>query len=196
LIKDKRAMEFCWLVGLGNGITFSYYAEAPFYLINRLKLTPSQYGLTFILLAMATAVGGLIGRRLFQIFSGFQIMEYGLALIFLGTILLAGSTLFEDNSKELIISLTLGAMVIIMMGLNLTVLSSLSMALEHYQSVLGTASALFGFMYYGIISAVTFLMGALHNDTVLAMPLFFLALSLTMVSVYLTLIRQRGEVTV
>ncbi|AIK97013.1 Bcr/CflA subfamily drug resistance transporter [Candidatus Paracaedibacter acanthamoebae] len=196
LIKDKRVMGFCCLVGLGNGIIFSYYAEAPFYMIDMLGLTPSQYGLTFILLAMAAAVGGLIGRRLFKIFSGFQIMEYGLVLIFLGTIILAGSTLTLGNTKELIIAITLGAMVMIMMGINLTILSSLSMALEHYQSILGTASALFGFMYYVIISATTFLMGLFHNDTLLPMPLFFLALSVTMVGVYLTLLRQRGEVTV
>lgn len=189
-------MGFCGLIGLGNGIIFSYYAEAPFYMIKMLGLTPSQYGLTFILIALAAAVAGLIGRHMFKTFSGEEIIKRGLTLILLGTLIFGGAILTLGKAKGLILFTTLGAMLIVIMGINLTILSSLSMALGNYQAVVGTASALFGFMYYVIISGTTFLMGLLHNDTLLPMPLFFLAVAVTMSGVYFTLIRQRAHVTV
>jgi len=195
LLLDNRVMGFCFLVGLGNGITFSYYAEGSFFMIDMLGLTPSQYGLTFILLAVAGGVGGLLGRRLLKSLSGTEILERGLFLILLGAGILAGAVVSLEISKNATIVLTLGCMAVIMIGISLAMFNSLSLALERYHAIIGMASSLFGFMYYVIISGITLLMGALHNDTITPMPLLFLALAITMIGLYLIMVRQRVPAT-
>jgi O-antigen ligase len=51
------------------------------------------------------------------------------------------------------------------------------------KNAIGTASSLFGFFYYCMISFFTFFMGFLHDGTLLPMPLYFLSLSLFMMIV-------------
>jgi predicted MFS family arabinose efflux permease len=63
LAKDPKVIGFGLLVALCNGITFSYYAEGSFYLIELLGLSPSQYGMTFALMASATIAGSVISRK-------------------------------------------------------------------------------------------------------------------------------------
>lgn len=186
LLQDRRVMSFCCLVGLGNGIIFSYYAEGSFYMIDMLGLSPFQYGLTFVLIAFSGGIGGLIGRRLFKQLPGIRILQKGVLLIFGGTTIFAGLILISiilDIPNGLIASITLTCMAIIMTGISLSMISSLSLALEHYQAVIGTASSLFGFMYYAVIALITCLMGVLHNNTLLPMPIFFLGLGIIMTAI-------------
>jgi Na+/melibiose symporter-like transporter len=88
---DRQVMGFGLLVGAANGVAFSYYAEAPFFMIELLGLSPSQYGLTFIALAFATLCGGLVGRKLHNRYDSGKILSYGLKVTLLGSFLFLGS---------------------------------------------------------------------------------------------------------
>lgn len=197
LLGDKRVMGFCLLIGLGNGLTFSYYAEGSFFLIDMLNLSPSSYGASFFLIAVSSLFAGMWGRWLHKFHTGFRILEYGLALIFLGTTVFTGCTLamlaLDMESYHLVLA-TLACMSIIMMGLTLAMMSCLSLALESYQSVIGTASSLFGFMYYCVVSLITLSMSALHDNTLIPMPVFFTSISITMIGIYLSMVRQQDKV--
>lgn len=159
-----------------------------------LGLTPAQFGYSFMLLALAGILGGLTGRRLFQTYTTRDILERGLAILFIGAVLLSGSVvtlpLIQASNGWLIGAIIL-AMTIMMFGISWVTISSLSSALEDYQHVLGTASALFGFSYYSFISLVTFVMAELHDDTIFPMPFFFLSITLLGVIGYRVLIKPR-----
>lgn len=180
------------VVGGCNGISFSYYAEGSFYLIELLGLSPSIYGISFILIAAAGVVGNLISRKLFDHYSAPEILYQGLIVVLGGTAFFCGMTLIfsiVSVDKNWSIALTLISMFITMVGVGITIPSCLSRALDHYQGVVGTASSLFGFFYYGVISLLTFGMGWLHNGTLLVMPIYFLGIAGTMVLIYRKMIR-------
>ena len=66
------------IVGGCNGILFSYFAEGPFYLMNHLGLSPRDYGLSFVMIAMSAMVGGIVSKKLGHHHSGQNIIKYGL----------------------------------------------------------------------------------------------------------------------
>ncbi|MBX3486808.1 MAG: multidrug effflux MFS transporter [Candidatus Paracaedibacteraceae bacterium] len=192
LFSDQRILGFIILVGVINGIGFSYYAEGSFIMIDMLRLTPAQFGYTFILLALSGVASGLTGRRLLTRYTTQTILEWGLAILLGASALLVGSVLFvsmiQGSNFWLILSI-LVSMTTMMFGTSWVMISSLSSALEDYQQVIGTASALFGFSYYSFISLVTFIMAELHDDTIYPMPMFFFALALLGTVAYRFLIR-------
>lgn len=183
LIKNKKVIGFGLVVAGCNGINFSYFAEGPFYLIQLLGLSPSQYGLSFIAIVASGMCGGILSRKLHDHHESKRIMRYGLAAILIGSLifsfLILGSTV-TDASKGWIILFTIGSQMVITLGLGMTTGNALALALVDYKWCIGTASSLFGFFYYTIISLFTLGMGILHNGTLMPMPLYFLGISLFM----------------
>ncbi|MCP4475541.1 MAG: multidrug effflux MFS transporter [Gammaproteobacteria bacterium] len=53
MLCDRHIIGSLLLVGIFNGILFSYYAHAPFIFINLFHLLPSHYGMLGIALALA-----------------------------------------------------------------------------------------------------------------------------------------------
>jgi len=62
-----------------------------------------------------------------------------------------------------------------------------------YKDVIGTAGSVFGAAYYIVVAAATFMMGVVHNGTVLAMPLYLLFLSVVIMNVYKLAIHKGQE---
>jgi Bcr/CflA subfamily drug resistance transporter len=185
LMKDHRVLAYGFLVAACNGIPFSFYAEGSFYLIELLGLSPSTYGMSFIGIALAGALGGWLSRRKHeQQVSSITIMKQGIALVIMGSAFFLGMTviigMFDATPKWVSIVLTLGSMMVIMLGDALIIPNALSMALEDYKHSIGTASSLFGFFYYVLISLFTFGMGLLHNGTLFPMPCYFFVIGLFM----------------
>lgn len=184
LLRDKRVIGLGLIVAASNGISFSYYAEGSFYLIQLLGLSPSQYGLSFVLLALSTMMGGLTSKRLHTRYNSHDIMEHGLIIICLATV---AFSIFAFLHHKLflhshgMIGITIVMQMLIMFGICMATSNALAMALVDHKWCIGTASSLFGFFYYCVISLFTFGMGILHNGTTLPMPLYFLGLSLFMI---------------
>lgn len=192
---DKKVIGFGLLVAGCNGIGFSYYAEGSFYLIELLHLTPSFYGCTFIAISAAIMVGGFISRQLQSKYESLTVLRFGLlsvlggsALFSLG-ILLAQALMISDG---FIISLTIGCMMLIMGGNCIITSNALSAALVNYKKCIGTASSLFGFAYYVIVSLFTGGMGLLHTGGLFPMPLYFLSIAGFMYVVFAKMIQQKS----
>lgn len=193
LRRDSKALGYGLMIAACNGIAFSYYAEGSFYMIELLGLSPATYGFSFGLIALSGVLGGLTSRKLHDFWSGQKIIQAGIHLIiggagsfFLLTLLL---TSLNVGSGVFII-LTLGSMMIIMFGVAFVIPNVLAVALADYKYAVGTASSLFGFFYYCLISLFTIGMGLLHNDTLLPMPLYFLGIGIFQYGVYKVLINR------
>jgi predicted MFS family arabinose efflux permease len=193
MVKDRQVIGFGLLVGTTNGISFSYYAEGPFFMIELLKLSPSQYGLTFVGMALANLAGGFIAHKLHDHFNSRAILKIGLATLSLGSLLFMGLVTFISLSPEVLIGGSLLSMMIILGGIIMVNSMALSLALVNYKNCIGTASSLFGFFYYVIISLFTLGMGYLHNDTLFPMPIYFCALTLFMILVNKTLLTDKSS---
>ena len=187
LLKNKKVIGFGLIVSACNGISFSSFAEGSFYLIKILGLTPSEYGLSFIAIAAATMMGGILSKKLHNHHTAKTIMGYGLVIILASASIFSVFTVIHTNilplSTNLMIGITILSQMSIMFGICMATSNSLALALVDYKWCIGTASSLFGFFYYCLISLFTLGMGALHNHTLLPMPLYFFGISLFMLIV-------------
>lgn len=184
---DIRVIAFAFLVAGCNGIGFSYFAEGPFFLIEQLGLSPSLYGSTFLGVAVAGMIGGYISRRLHNSHDSYTILRYGIMTVaFMSTLFAAtiwGLHHFSAHSNTVIIT-TLLCMMGIFAGIGIMIPNALALSLEDYRSAIGSASSLFGFFYYVLISLATLGMGLLHNGTIIPMPFYFCGIGISMWTVF------------
>lgn len=184
MVRDRKVLRMGFLVGGANGIAFSYFAEAPFYLMETLGVSPSLYGASFILTAASTFLGGVFSKNLQKTWTGEKILKTGVwamgAASFLMLFVALLKHLYWSLPSGVIVILTISLQMLMMFSFCLVVSNALSMALENYKKLIGTASSLFGFYYYVLISVLTFGMGLLHNGTLLPMPMYFTGISVLM----------------
>ena len=195
LLKDRRVLGFGIIVASCNGIAFSYFAEGSFCLIKILGLSPIQYGWTFVGSAISSMLGGIISKRLHNTKTAEDIMCYGVSVMLCTSAVFSALMVVSyivAVSNALLISVIIISQILIMFGMCMTISNSLALALRDYKWCIGTASSLFGFFYYTLISFFTLIMGLLHNETLLPMPLYFLAITLMMLLVKKLMLRENS----
>jgi MFS transporter, DHA1 family, multidrug resistance protein len=194
LAMDQKVIGLGLIISACHGISFSYFAEGSFYLINGLGLSPSQYGLTFVAIATAGMMDGLFAKKLSSSQPPQRMMNYGLIIIFISAALFTIAALINHSlvplSKNWMIATTVITQMTQMFGISMTTSNALALALLDYQWCLGTASSVFGFFYYGLISLFTLGMGLLHNGTLLPMPLYFFCLACFMILIQRIMIQR------
>lgn len=177
---DKSLLGFALIVAACNGIVFSYYAEGSFYMIELLGLNPSEYGLSYIGIAIAAMLGATLSRKLLKTLAPKAVMNHGLTIILLTCLTFTGLAFYTHHvgnlAKTTTAMMTLVCMMGIMGGVSMTTSNALSLALVNYRDAIGTASSLFGGFYYGLISLFTLGMGLVHQGTLLEMPIYFLSI--------------------
>ena len=189
---DRRLLGMTLLIGLPNGIVFSFYGEAPFLLIERRGLSSGEYGTLCMLAVSGSIAGGWLLRRLSR--SGWRssrLIGLGLGLLTLASgLLLATAPAWSapDQPAALALFALLGAL--LFAGFTLCTIACLHRALEHYQHALGRAGALFGLAYYLIVAAATEGMSVLHNGSAITLPAYALVLSLIAVVVFMVMVRS------
>jgi DHA1 family bicyclomycin/chloramphenicol resistance-like MFS transporter len=184
LAVDKRVILYGVIIGCTNSIGFSYFSEGAFFMMDMLGMKPSYYGMSFIVFAVAAMCGGITSGRLQNSLHSKKIMELGIILnlvancIFTLIIVINHKSLILD--MQVIIYISLFMRVLSMFGSCMTVINGLALSLVDYRYCIGTASSLFGLFYYLLISFFTFVIGYLHNGTLVLMPSYFLGLSVIM----------------
>lgn len=184
--KDPKILTCGAIVGLSNGLTFSFNAEGPFYLISILGLSPLMYGFCFTAFALMSSLGSYISRILHNRLETSLILRKGVYVLAISASVFGIGTLIlwaVGASRISYLLLSIFSMSFVAMGRGLSIANCLSLALENYARVAGTATSLFVCFYYIIISAATTLMANLHDDTLIPMPLYFMALALVMLGV-------------
>ena len=197
MARDTRLIGFALLVAGCNGIGFSYYAEGSFYLIDLLGLSPAVYGLTFLGIAAAGMTGGYLSRRLHDTNDSHTILGWGIWIVGIvsSLFMISAFALLGYNAPKIaFIILTIASMIGIFLGIGIMIPNALSLSLEDYRSSIGTASALFGFVYYCLISALTLGMGLIHNGTLVPMPVYFCIIAIAMIVIFKACVPARVEV--
>lgn len=194
LVRDKKVIGYGLMITASAGIGFSYFAEGSFVLIKILGLSPSLYGMSFTAIGLSSMLGGFFSRTLHKKHSSKEIMGYGICIVTLATTIFSSIALINHSvwpfAPSVMIAVVLLSQMACAFGLCLIISNALALSLVDYKQEVGTASSLFGFFYYAGISLVTFLMGFLHNGTLLPMPLYFLSLSCFMFLINHLYLRQ------
>lgn len=183
MLKDPYVLTSAFLVSAFNGLLFSYYAEAPFIFIDRLGLTPGFYGMLGIVIAAGYFMGSALSYYLNDYYSTHKLIGLGCFISFTGCALLTIVSMSGlITPAHIIVStmLVLSSMFFVFVAFSLAIPNILSTALSDYSHITGTASSIFGFIYYALIGVWTMLMGYLHADKTTVMPVYFLAITLSM----------------
>lgn len=183
MARDKRVWFFGLLIGITNGILFSYYAEAPFIYIEFFHMTPGVFGFFGVFVALSSIFGAMLSKKLLQKYAAEKIIYLGSLVTTLGAGCLTSLVLIGLDTSVLSLVLLVGSVFILLMGIGMAIPNCLSLALVDYHDTQGTAGAIFGLSYYLIVSFITTGMSYLHNGTLLPMPMYFLLLALVMVIV-------------
>jgi len=185
LFIDMMSSRVLWghilLIGATNGILFGFYQEAPFVFIEQLGMPPSYYGCFGLLIAAATILAARISYSQSHRLSSQQMILCGATSVLLGSFLFTLTIImgiFDVKILGLVIAIT--TLFVVFFGVGLIIPNSLSHALKPYQMVAGTAGSIFGGCYYCLIAGFTWVMGMLHNGTVLPLPLYIVALGLVL----------------
>lgn len=189
LMKDPIVIGYGLFVGLSNGMYFSFFAEGPFYLIDLLGVPPSVYGSIFIGSSVSYLLGNLWSKKLQALKSPHEIIRYGLLVLVMTSILFL-VIVCSSESVEILMGATIMSTTCTGFGMALINSNALALSLQNYRDVTGTASSLFGFFYYNVVSLVTLGMGYLHDGTLFPMPIYFLVLSILMLFVFKVLLKE------
>jgi MFS family permease len=186
MLKNKHVMSCAFLVGACNGIVFSYYAEGPFIFIDILHFTPSQYGFLGVILTAATLSSVALSQKIAPTFKMESTILLGAVICLVGSCLFIASALagwMQPQFGFQAYTSILFPLFVIFVGLWFTIPNCLSIALQDYQSSIGTAGSVLGAVYYVFISIFTAVMSILHDGTVLPLPAYVLFLSTLLVLV-------------
>lgn len=162
------------LIGITNGIIFSYYGVAPFIFINHLDFSVVEYGSIGFIIALASFCGAQYCKRLSQQRPGKQVLYAGNYLFLSGVLIYLFTAFFLVTFPNLLIAGLLLAIFTIMSGIACMLPVCLSQALVHHKAHLGIAGAILGLYYYTIIGGITWLMSYLNSTSLLIFPLFLL----------------------
>lgn len=174
IFADKAFWIYGGLIGVINGVIFSYYGEAPFIFIDSLKFTIVEYGCIGLVVALASFFGARHCKKLNGKKSNQQILFTGNFAFFFGIIVLLLAVLFLKFNYVILISSILFSIFIIFFGIACMLPICLSNALVNHKSNLGISGAVLGLYYYVIVGGITFLMSYFHTSSLLVFPLFLL----------------------
>lgn len=190
LFTDVSVLRHALIVAACNGMGFSYFAEGSFALISVLGLSPSTFGLSFLCIVAGSLAGNIVARALSTTHSPRHVTLFGI-LTMLGATLVASLTMLSHHywmplSNTALIATIIGTHMIASAGMVATISTTLAIALSEYTACIGTASSLFIFLYYSLVSLFTVGMGLVHNGTLYAMPVYFFAISLGLLVLHTT----------
>lgn len=167
------------LIGVINGIIFSYYGEAPFIFIKLLNFEIIHYGLIGFVVAIACFLGAKYCKVWSAKLSVGRVLNRGVMITFLGGGLFLLVPYVFGSNLAIGIGLIAGIF-IIMFGISLILPLCLSHALVNHKEHLGISGAFLGLYYYVLVGLITFGMSVLHTNSFSALPLYIIALTLVL----------------
>lgn len=182
MIQDKKLLCYGGIIGGFNGIYYSFFIEAPFIFISKLKLHPSKFAYLIMLISFSAFCGSNISRFLqSKGIDGKIIIESGLILSIFScfTFLILGAIwsygfMPDDSALKILILPMLAQSVCFTTVMPLI----LRYSLEDYTKVNGSAGSIFGMMYYSIVAFINYITSRIHSETITKFCFFIFCLSL------------------
>ena len=187
LLTDRRFMRAGLVLGLTLGGLYTLAALLPFVMIERVGLTPTQFGFAMLLQTGSYTLGATVTGRLLRRTDAMRLIPYGLGFVILGGLGFAvGLRLLPASVATIMAPTALWAF-----GIALVMPGATSDALAGFPRMAGAASALIGFMQIGGGLAGT-AVAALFPDPFLGMTIIMPGMALLALLSY-TLLRVRGR---
>jgi len=150
------------------GSFFSFLAGAPYFMIDILGLTATDYGLYFILVSGSFMIGNLISARIVRRVGMHRLITFGTSLTLFGT-LISLTLMFSGVWVPLAL---FGPASIAAIGNGLSIANSMAGAVSVDPNRSGTASGLCGFSQMFLGAILTQVVGILQDGTPYAMAIF------------------------
>lgn len=167
MYSDSTIWKYALLIMSYNVMLFSYYSFAPFIFENA-GLSPTVYGYSGIVLATGSFIGSFLNKRLLE--KGY-LPNTMIKLAAIVAIINAIILIVTDNTLYFLIP-----MIFIVTAFGIAIPNILSQALLQYKSAIGTASALFGLLYYVLIGTGLFISSKMSNIAVVMISFATIAL--------------------
>jgi MFS transporter, DHA1 family, multidrug resistance protein len=145
ILTDVRFVSGSLVIGGAVGILYTLASVLPFVLIDRVGLTPLQYGLGMLMQSGSYFVGSIVVRSLLRRVSAASLMAPGLLLIAVGSASLVGSIHFLPLSF-LSVMTPVG---ICAFGIAFVTPYMMTAAVAPFPHIAGSAAAMMGFVQMG-----------------------------------------------
>jgi DHA1 family bicyclomycin/chloramphenicol resistance-like MFS transporter len=141
ILTDLRFVSGSLVIGGAVGILYTLASVLPFVLIDRVGLTPLQYGMGMLMQSGSYFVGSIVVRMLLRRMAAINLMGPGLALIALGSAALVASIHFLPLSF-LSVMLPVG---LCAFGIAFVTPYMMTAAVAPFPHIAGSAAAMMGF---------------------------------------------------
>jgi DHA1 family bicyclomycin/chloramphenicol resistance-like MFS transporter len=157
-----------------SGVFFAFLAGAPFVVVNGLGLSPTTYGLAFIVVSLAYAGGNFVTARLAQRLGVVRLLSLGTGVTLAGAALALVAVLaLPPHIANLFVPAMLMAL-----GNGVAQANAMAGAVSVRPKLAGTASGLSGALQMGFGAVMTVLVGATETGSGVATAAFMLASAL------------------
>lgn len=145
LLCDAGFMRVSLLIGFGVGAIYALSSILPFVLIEKVQLTPSQFGFGMVCQTGSFILGTLVGARLMRRMDANSLIPIGLSMVLVSSALLAGLPFLKEASF-LTVMVPVG---IWAFGISLMIPGCTTTALSDFPTMAGSAAALMGCLQIG-----------------------------------------------
>ncbi|WP_448203498.1 multidrug effflux MFS transporter [Azospirillum sp. sgz302134] len=165
LLTDRRFMSSGLVLGLTLGGLYTLAALLPFVMIDRVGLTPTQFGFAMLLQTGSYTAGAAVAGRLLRRVEAMRLVPFGIGFVILGGLGYAvGLRLLPPSVATVMLPTAVWAF-----GIALVMPGTTSDALAGFPRMAGAASALIGFMQIGGGLAGSAIAALLFSDPFTAM---------------------------
>ncbi len=160
LMNDSEFRKYCLIIGFGSGAMAGYIGASPFVYQSVFGLSPSAYGWTFGLLAIAVLAGAQVNTRRLLRETSLRMLRYGVGIFGLSAILFTAAAYISHVA----IAVFLAASALLMFGWSFIITNALALALEPFSTMAGTAAAALGVTQFTFGAITTSVMGVAGGD--------------------------------
>lgn len=165
LLRNRGFVGYVLVVGFSYSGIFSFISGSSFVLIDRLHLTPAQYGASFGAVVLGYMLGTFLAGRLTPRLGGARMIRIG-TLLSLGGGVVGGLLALAGVVHLLAILLPV---FLFILGAGLTLPNATANAVGPYATMAGLASSLLGFAQMTIAAAIGIVVGHMNDGSALPM---------------------------
>lgn len=141
-LRDRTFVAYSVAAGMAMASMAAFFAGSPSLFIDRLGVSPIEYGLYPPLSVMGFVVGGVITRRLAGRVSALRLATTGIFVMLIGAVAMIAAPL-SGVTHEFAFA---GAMIVHVTGLGVFLPTAIAAALQRFAAQAGTAASMQGFL--------------------------------------------------
>jgi DHA1 family bicyclomycin/chloramphenicol resistance-like MFS transporter len=185
LIKNRTFMGYALVQGFVMAAMFAYISGSPFVLQNIFGVSPQMFSLFFGINGLGIIIAGQITGRLAGRIHEKKLLIAGLAIAFVGGILLLAMIILGGELYTVLVPLFL-----VVSSVGIVGTSSFSLAMQDQAKAAGSASALIGVLSFVFGGLMAPLVGISGSNTAIPMGITIAAAETAAVLSYFFLVRR------